>query len=111
MHIPARRSRWSPSALRMSPLAWREARWGYIFILPWIVGFFIFTLAPMIASLAFTFTNINLAQEEPLRFVGLDNYQTLIADPLFRVFRVPEDQMQMPALADRIARARKASTN
>ena len=35
MHIPARRSRWSPSALRMSPLAWREARWGYIFILPW----------------------------------------------------------------------------
>ena len=80
MHIPARRSRWSPSALRMSPLAWREARWGYIFILPWIVGFFIFTLAPMIASLAFTFTNINLAQDEPLRFTGLDNWQKLVGD-------------------------------
>ena len=28
----------------------------------------------MIATLVFTFTNINLAQDEPLRFVGLDNY-------------------------------------
>ena len=36
---------WSPSALRMSPLARREARWGYVFISPWIVGFFVFTLA------------------------------------------------------------------
>ena len=80
MHIPARRSRWSSAALRMSPLAWREARWGYLFIAPWIIGFFVFTLAPMIASLGFTFTNINLAQEEPLRFTGLDNWQKLVND-------------------------------
>jgi ABC-type sugar transport system permease subunit len=80
MHIPARRSRWSLSTLRMSPLAFREARWGYIFIAPWIIGFFVFTLAPMLASLAFTFTNINLAQEQPLRFTGLDNWQKLVND-------------------------------
>ena len=34
-------------------------------------------LFPMIATLAFTFTNINLTQAEPLRFVGLDNWAKL----------------------------------
>jgi multiple sugar transport system permease protein len=63
-----------------SGLAWRRARWGYLFIAPWIIGFLAFTLIPMIATLAFTFTNINLAQEEPLQFVGLRNYQTLLGD-------------------------------
>jgi multiple sugar transport system permease protein len=67
-------------ALRPSGLAWRRARWGYLFIAPWIIGFLAFTLFPMIATLAFTFTNINLAQEQPLTFVGLRNYQTLLGD-------------------------------
>ena len=65
---------------RMSGLAWRRARWGYVFIAPWIIGFLLFTLFPMIATFAFTFTNINLAQAEPLRFVGLKNYADLLAD-------------------------------
>ena len=55
----------SPPAA-MTPLARREARWGYLFISPWLIGFLAFTALPMIATLAFTFTNINLAQEEPL---------------------------------------------
>jgi multiple sugar transport system permease protein len=56
-------------------------RWALIFISPWIVGFFAFTFLPMIATLVFTFTNVNLDQSAPLRFVGLSNYQTLLADP------------------------------
>ena len=64
----------------MSSLARREARWGLLFISPWIVGFFAFTLLPMIATLAFTFTNVNLNQKEPLRFVGLDNYRAVLSD-------------------------------
>ena len=72
---PARRPTLLPSGL-----AWRRARWGYLFIAPWIIGFLAFTLFPMVATLAFTFTNINLAQEEPLQFVGLRNYQTLLGD-------------------------------
>ena len=67
-------------ATRMSGLAWRRARWGYIFISPWLIGFLLFTAIPMIATLGFTFTNVNLAQEEPLRFVGLDNYAKLLRD-------------------------------
>ena len=62
-------------------LARREALWGYAFLSPWVVGFLALTLIPMVATLAFTFTNINLAQEEPLRFVGFENYQRLLADP------------------------------
>src|SRR5919109_521361 len=65
---------------RFSGLAWRRARWGYIFIAPWIVGFLVFTAIPMIATFVFTFTNINLAQAEPIRFVGLRNYETLLND-------------------------------
>jgi ABC-type sugar transport system permease subunit len=61
-------------------LAWRRARWGYLFIAPWLIGFLAFTLVPMVATLGFTFTNINLNQEEPLRFVGLANYQKLLTD-------------------------------
>jgi len=69
-----------PRRQRLSPLAAREARWGLLFLAPWIIGFFAFTLLPMIATLIFTFTNVNLAQEEPLRFVGLKNYQDLLND-------------------------------
>ena len=34
----------------------------------------------MLATLAFTFTNLTLSQEEPLRFVGFENYADLAAD-------------------------------
>jgi ABC-type sugar transport system permease subunit len=67
-------------SLGTSSMARREARWGLIFISLWIVGFLAFTLFPMVATLAFSFSNINLAQEEPLRFVGAQNYQTLVND-------------------------------
>jgi ABC-type sugar transport system permease subunit len=65
---------------RFSGLGWRRARWGYVFIAPWLIGFLAFTALPMIATLVFSFTNINLTQTEPLRFVGLRNYETLLRD-------------------------------
>jgi multiple sugar transport system permease protein len=58
----------------------REALWGYFFISPWLIGFLLLTLAPMIATLVFTFTNIRLNSDEPLRFVGFDNYEHLLSD-------------------------------
>jgi ABC-type sugar transport system permease subunit len=76
--IPARMPRFG--RLRLTPLARREARQGYLFISPWILGFLAFTAIPMIATLAFTFLNITLAQDQPLRFVGLDNYMRLARD-------------------------------
>jgi multiple sugar transport system permease protein len=64
----------------MSPLARREARQGLLFISPWIIGFLAFTLLPMAATLVFSFLNITLAQETPIRFVGLDNYLRMLND-------------------------------
>lgn len=64
----------------LAPLARREARWGLIFLSPWLIGFLGFVLIPMVATLGFTFTNVNLSQDEPLRFVGLDNWSRLLGD-------------------------------
>lgn len=69
-----------PRRFRMTPLARREARWGLLFLSPWIIGFLAFTALPMIATLVFSLTNITLRQEEPLQFVGLGNYEQLIGD-------------------------------
>jgi multiple sugar transport system permease protein len=40
----------------------------------------VFTLAPMVASLVFTFTNLSLEQAQPLAFVGLRNWITMLND-------------------------------
>jgi len=65
---------------KLSPLARREARWGLLFLSPWLIGFLAFTLIPMVASLVFSFLNLTITQEQPLQFVGLKNYHTLVRD-------------------------------
>lgn len=60
---------------------WRisqETRWAFIFLLPWIFGFLVFTAGPMIASLAISFTEYNGIR--PPEFVGLGNYEDLLSD-------------------------------
>jgi ABC-type sugar transport system permease subunit len=79
--VPIRPGRLRRPGSGLAPLARREARWGLIFISPWIIGFLAFTLIPMIVSLVFTFTNVNLNQVEPLQFVGLKNYANMLGDP------------------------------
>jgi multiple sugar transport system permease protein len=65
---------------KMSAISRREAMQGYLFILPWIIGFLAFTLLPMVATLVMTFLNVTLAQAEPLGFVGLANWNRLFGD-------------------------------
>jgi multiple sugar transport system permease protein len=60
----------------------REALWGLVFVGPWVVGFLLFTLGPLIASLVLSFTNFNLVRPEAVEFVGLANYAQLTTDPL-----------------------------
>jgi multiple sugar transport system permease protein len=76
-----RRFRLRRPSLGKSALSRHEARWGLIFLSPWLLGFLAFTLFPMIASLVFSVTNITLAQDQPLRFVGLENFQRMLGDP------------------------------
>jgi ABC-type sugar transport system permease subunit/ABC-type glycerol-3-phosphate transport system substrate-binding protein len=61
---------------KMGPLRKHETLWGYVFISPWIFGFLVFTLGPMVASLFFSFTQYNILTEA--RWVGLKNYSDLL---------------------------------
>ena len=56
----------------------REARWGLLFISPWLIGFLIFYLAPMIISLVLSTYNFTLSAPEDARFVGLDNWKRML---------------------------------
>ena len=55
---------------------------GYAFIAPWLIGFVLLTLGPMIASVALSFTSWTMLS--PPNWVGIDNFNRIIADdPLF----------------------------
>ncbi|WP_159882092.1 carbohydrate ABC transporter permease [Paenibacillus puerhi] len=61
---------------------------GYVFTAPFVLGFLIFTLYPMISSLYYSFTDYNM-METP-RWIGLDNYQKLLFedDKIMKSFQV-----------------------
>jgi multiple sugar transport system permease protein len=65
-----------------STLMRQQRMWGWIFLSPWIIGFTVFTAAPILASLYFTFTNFNLGNPQNIQYVGLRNWQKLLTDPL-----------------------------
>src|SRR5215212_6234270 len=72
--------------------------WGWVFISPWIIGFFAFTFIPIITSLIFTFTHFDLTHPKNTNFLdfdicrrstpehtctySLDNYYRLFDDPM-----------------------------
>jgi multiple sugar transport system permease protein len=59
----------------------RDARYGFLFALPWILGFTIFLAYPLISSFITSFTNFSILR--PPKFVGLDNYAELVRDEVF----------------------------
>lgn len=58
----------------------REEKWGFLFISPWLIGLFVFTLVPLFATLYMSFTNYNPTNPDVTRFVGLQNYRTFLTD-------------------------------
>ena len=60
----------------------REAVWGFVFVAPWIIGFVLFLAGPLIASFVISLTDFNLVRPEAVKFVGLNNYAQMAADPL-----------------------------
>ncbi|RWX79447.1 sugar ABC transporter permease [Neorhizobium lilium] len=51
---------------------------GYVFLLPWLLGFFGLTLGPALASLYLSFTNYDLLQSPD--WVGAANYVRILTD-------------------------------
>jgi len=68
----------APSANRR-----REIRWGFFFLLPWLIGFFGFQLLPIVMTIFLSFTNYTGTVEFApgnFDFVGLDNYARVFSD-------------------------------
>jgi len=59
--------------LKLGRLERQEAKWAYLLISPWIIGFLLLLLGPMVASLFFSFTQYDVLNEA--RWVGLKNYE------------------------------------
>ncbi len=66
----------------MSPRSRREALEAYLSISPWLIGFLLFSLGPILASVYYGFTQWTIVR--PPEWRGLDNYVRMFTkDPLF----------------------------
>jgi multiple sugar transport system permease protein len=85
----------------------RETRAALLFISPWIIGFLVFTLWPVIYTGYLSFTDYDVINNPT--FVGLDNFKELLEDPkialalkntfIFAVLSVPAQLLVSLALA------------
>jgi len=71
------------SLRKMTPRARREMWVGLGFLSPWLFGFMVFTLIPLVATFIFSFANLKITEgiTNPLKFVGLSNYIQYFKDP------------------------------
>lgn len=62
----------------------RRDNWiGYLFIAPWLIGFFGFTFFPIAASLILSFTDYDILSGQP-NWIGLKNFETMFfKDPRY----------------------------
>jgi multiple sugar transport system permease protein len=58
--------------------AGRDNKAGYLFLLPWLVGLFVITIGPLVASLYLSFTEYSLI--EAPTWIGVDNYVRMLDD-------------------------------
>lgn len=66
---------------KKSKLKRKMAIEGYLFIMPWIIGFVVLVLAPLVTSIVLSFSKFNLVR---LSYVGIENYRRILFDdPLF----------------------------
>lgn len=71
-------ARRSPGAGRAMTAEQWQARAGYLFILPTVLGYLIFILGPIVAAFVLSFTDYDILSAP--RFTGLDNYSRMLSD-------------------------------
>jgi ABC-type sugar transport system permease subunit len=74
----------APARRRVSAHTRRQWTYGFLFLLPWLIGFFAFQLLPILFTLFLSFTDYTGAAEFKLgnfNFVGFDNYKNLLVEP------------------------------
>ncbi len=62
---------------------WRY--WGLLLISPWLIGFVVFKLIPILSSLVLSFTDFYLLEPGKTEFVGFHNYLVALKDTSTRV--------------------------
>ena len=60
----------------------KHQQYGYLFVAPFIIGFLVFGLYPVINTIVLSFTDRTLMSSS-YRFIGLQNFQQLFADSTF----------------------------
>ncbi|WP_248927106.1 carbohydrate ABC transporter permease [Paenibacillus hamazuiensis] len=71
------------SRLRKSAAFGRQHIAGYLFISPWLIGFFLLTLWPIVRSFYLSFTEYSLLEDPS--WVGLSNYEEIfLRDEIFK---------------------------
>ena len=78
---------------KLITMAQRRARTGYVFILPFIIGFVLFMLRPMIQSLIMSLSEVTMVPGKgyDMLWVGFNNYQSAMGvDPYFNQYLVEE---------------------
>lgn len=62
----------------------QQNRYGYAFIMPWLLGLFLFTLIPMLFSLFLSFCKWDIVTGlSSIQWIGLKNFQKIFADKKF----------------------------
>jgi multiple sugar transport system permease protein len=65
---------------RRSTRLQQEARIGWLFLAPWIIGFVLLKALPILASLIFSFTDFDMLNPLETQFIGLENYAHFLRD-------------------------------
>jgi multiple sugar transport system permease protein len=63
---------------RKTSKLWRQDRTAYLFLLPWLIGFFCLTLGPMLGSLYLSLTDFDLLT--PPEWTGFENYVQIFTE-------------------------------
>ena len=61
----------------------RERLLPFLFLIPCLAVIIAITIYPLVYSIYYSFHNIRLTGAEPIKFVGLSNFETLLSDPIF----------------------------
>ena len=62
------------------------SKWGYIFILPFFVSFFIFSFIPLADTIRYSFFEYYRSgiKEVGPNFIGMENYKSLLASDMLK---------------------------
>ena len=68
---------------------------GYLFVLPFVIVFCIFSIYPVLRTLYFSFTNAKIAGVGQTSWIWFDNYKRVITDKYF--WRGPDNTDRIAA--------------